>query len=165
MRAGSLIGMNDKSTSPQTATQWSEPMPDNPAPKAPPARKRKFLVIADGSEESSKALHFASLRAAHTEGAVTLLAVIGPADFQHWLGVEDIMRAEHAMVRDATSATAIAAVQASYSTKASAIIGLTTTGRTAHIASKYRAQCPFIAVTRFAPAARQMQLFRGWTWF
>lgn len=94
MRAGSLIGMNDKSTSPQTATQWSEPMPDNPAPKAPPARKRKFLVIADGSEESSKALRFASLRAAHTEGAVTLLAVIGPADFQHWLGVENLMREE-----------------------------------------------------------------------
>ncbi|MEQ8746448.1 universal stress protein [Pyruvatibacter sp.] len=69
-------------------------MPDNPAPKAPPVRKRKFLVIADGSPEASKALHFATLRAAHTDGAVTLLAVIGPADFQHWLGVENLMREE-----------------------------------------------------------------------
>ena len=65
------------------------------------------------------------------------------------------------MIRDSTAAAAIAAVQASYSTRASAIIGLTTTGKTAHIASKYRALCPFLAVTRNAQAARQMQLFRG----
>merc|ERR1719264_1108514 len=74
---------------------------------------------------------------------------------------EDLMRAEHNRKRDSTEAAAIAAVQASYSTRASAIIGLTTTGRTAHIASKYRAMCPFLAVTRHAPAARQMQLYRG----
>ena len=65
------------------------------------------------------------------------------------------------ITRDATTAAAIAAVQASYSVKASAIVGLTTTGKTAHIASKYRAHCPFLAVTRHAQAARQMQLFRG----
>merc|ERR1719414_1806435 len=74
---------------------------------------------------------------------------------------EDLMRAETNVTRDATTATAIAAVQASYLTKASAIIGLTTTGRTAHIASKYRAQCPFVAITRHERAARQMQLYRG----
>ena len=68
---------------------------------------------------------------------------------------------EHNAVHDTTSATSIAAVQASYLTRASAIIGLTTTGRTAHIASKYRAQCPFLAITRSAPAARSMQIFRG----
>ena len=77
-----------------TVTRWSPPLPDNPAPKAPPARRRKFLVIADGSPESHQALHFAALRAAHTGGVVTLLAVVGPADFQHWLGVENLMRAE-----------------------------------------------------------------------
>merc|ERR1719362_1922729 len=65
---------------------------------------------------------------------------------------EDLMRAKQHVLRDATAAASIAAVQASYSTKASAIIGLTTTGRTAHIASKYRAQCPFLAVTRNAQA-------------
>jgi len=74
---------------------------------------------------------------------------------------EDLMRAEGKVIRDSTAAAAIAAVQASYSTRASAIIGLTTTGKTAHIASKYRALCPFLAVTRNAQAARQMQLFRG----
>merc|ERR1712051_557175 len=74
---------------------------------------------------------------------------------------EELMRSDHNRKRDSTEAAAIAAVQASYSTRASAIIGLTTTGRTAHIASKYRAMCPFLAVTRHAPAARQMQLYRG----
>merc|ERR1711899_143834 len=74
---------------------------------------------------------------------------------------EDLMRTEQHILRDATAAAAIAAVQASYSTRASAIIGLTTTGKTAHLASKYRAHCPFLAVTRNAQAARQMQLYRG----
>merc|ERR1711990_1327566 len=74
---------------------------------------------------------------------------------------EDLMRTEQHILRDATAAAAIAAVQASYSTRASAIIGLTTTGKTAHLASKYRAHCPFLAVTRSAQAARQMRLYRG----
>merc|ERR1711936_997826 len=74
---------------------------------------------------------------------------------------EDIMKSEHNASHGTTSATSIAAVRASYLTRASAIIGLTTTGRTAHIASKYRAQCPFLAITRSAPAARAMQIFRG----
>merc|ERR1712213_174114 len=72
---------------------------------------------------------------------------------------DDLMRTEQHLLRDATAAAAIAAVQASYSTKASAIIGLTTTGKTAHLASKYRAHCPFLAVARNAQAARQMQLY------
>merc|ERR1711994_392684 len=74
---------------------------------------------------------------------------------------EDLMKTEQHILRDATAAAAIAAVQASYSTRASAIIGLTTPGKTAHLASKYRAHCPFLAVTRNAQAARQMQLYRG----
>jgi len=74
---------------------------------------------------------------------------------------EDLMKAENNACQGTTGATSIAAVQASYLTRASAIIGLTTTGKTAHIASKYRAQCPFLAITRSAPAARAMQIFRG----
>jgi len=77
-----------------TVTRWTPPLPDNPAPKPPPVRRRKFLVIADGSPESHQALHFAALRAAHTGGVLTILAVIEPADFQHWLGVENLMREE-----------------------------------------------------------------------
>ncbi len=56
--------------------------------------RRKFLVVVDGTPESERALHFAAKRAEHTGGGVILLAVISPADFQHWLGVENIMREE-----------------------------------------------------------------------
>ena len=55
---------------------------------------RKFLVVVDDTPESGRALHFAVRRAEHSGGRVTLLTVISPADFQHWLGVENIMREE-----------------------------------------------------------------------
>jgi nucleotide-binding universal stress UspA family protein len=59
------------------------------------AKRRKFLVIADGTPESEVAIHFASLRAKHTNGVVTLLAVLGPPDAEgQWLGVQNIMREE-----------------------------------------------------------------------
>ncbi len=58
-------------------------------------KRRKFLVVADGTAESEIAIHFASLRAKHTNGVVTLLAILGPPDTAgHWLGVQNIMREE-----------------------------------------------------------------------
>ena len=56
--------------------------------------RRKFLVIIDDTPECSRALRYAGRRAEHTGGAVVLLYVIGPTEFQHWMGVENIMRAE-----------------------------------------------------------------------
>ena len=56
--------------------------------------KRKFLVIVDESPECAKAVTFAALRVRRTGGAVALLSVIEPDQFQHWLGVEEVMRAE-----------------------------------------------------------------------
>jgi nucleotide-binding universal stress UspA family protein len=56
--------------------------------------RRKFLVIVDDSPECRLALRFASRRAARTGGGVVLLYVIEPADFQHWVAVENIMRQE-----------------------------------------------------------------------
>ena len=55
---------------------------------------RKFLVVLGDSRECLNAMRFAALRAAHTGGGVTILAVIPPDEFQHWVGVADIMRAE-----------------------------------------------------------------------
>ncbi len=55
---------------------------------------RKFLVVLDDSRECLNAMQFAAMRAAHTGGGVTILSIIPPEEFQHWIGVGDIMRAE-----------------------------------------------------------------------
>ncbi|RMD95056.1 MAG: universal stress protein [Alphaproteobacteria bacterium] len=55
---------------------------------------RKFLVVLDDSRECLNAMRFAALRAAKTGGGVQILAIIPPEEFQHWIGVGDIMREE-----------------------------------------------------------------------
>ena len=55
---------------------------------------RHFLVVVDETPESLVALRFAGLSAAHTRGRVSLLMVLEPATFQHWMGVETIMKEE-----------------------------------------------------------------------
>jgi nucleotide-binding universal stress UspA family protein len=57
-------------------------------------RERMFLVVVDKTEEMKNALRFACRRAQHTNGRVGLLYYIEPADFQHWMGVEEKMREE-----------------------------------------------------------------------
>ena len=55
---------------------------------------RKFLAILDDSQECLNAMRFAAMRAARTGGGVEVLAVIPPEEFNHWIGVSDIMRSE-----------------------------------------------------------------------
>lgn len=55
---------------------------------------RKFLVILDDSRECLNAMRFAAMRAAKTGGGVEVLSIIPPDEFNHWIGVADIMRAE-----------------------------------------------------------------------
>lgn len=55
---------------------------------------RKFLVVLDDSRECLNAMRFAAMRASHTGGGVQILSIIPPDEFQHWVGVGDIMRAE-----------------------------------------------------------------------
>ena len=61
---------------------------------SPEPQERTFLVVVDNSVELHVALRFASLRAKKTGGRVALLYVVEPADFQHWMAVEDLMREE-----------------------------------------------------------------------
>jgi nucleotide-binding universal stress UspA family protein len=55
---------------------------------------RKFLVVVDKTPEHKVALRFATRRAQHTSGRVTLMCPATPPDFQQWRGVEEIMRDE-----------------------------------------------------------------------
>ncbi len=55
---------------------------------------RKFLVVLDDSRECLNAMRFAAMRAARTGGGVEVLAVIPPEEFNHWIGVGELMREE-----------------------------------------------------------------------
>lgn len=67
---------------------------DATAEQPKPEADRVFLVVVDDSEEMRVALRFAALSARRSGGRVALLFVQDPVDFQHWLGVEAIMREE-----------------------------------------------------------------------
>jgi nucleotide-binding universal stress UspA family protein len=56
--------------------------------------RRKFIAVIDGTPECEKAVHYAGRRAKNSNGGLVLLYVIREGDFQQWLGVEQIMRAE-----------------------------------------------------------------------
>jgi nucleotide-binding universal stress UspA family protein len=55
---------------------------------------RKFLIILDDTPEMLNAMRYAAIRASKTGGGVEILAVISPEDFQHFMGVAEVMRAE-----------------------------------------------------------------------
>jgi nucleotide-binding universal stress UspA family protein len=55
---------------------------------------RKFLVVLDDSRECLNAMRFAAMRASKTGGGVQILSVIPPEEYQHWIGVGEIMRQE-----------------------------------------------------------------------
>ncbi|MBM3488499.1 MAG: universal stress protein [Alphaproteobacteria bacterium] len=68
------------------------PVANVPLPQGP--AERTFLVVVDDTPEMHVALRFAARRALRTNGRVALLYVMEPAEFRHWLGVEERMRAE-----------------------------------------------------------------------
>lgn len=63
-----------------------------PPPEA--AVRKKFLVVVDDSPECASAIYYASRRALHTGGHVSLLYVIEPQGFMHWVSVEKVMQEE-----------------------------------------------------------------------
>ncbi len=56
--------------------------------------QRVFLVVVDDTEELNVALRFAGQRARHTGGRVALFRSVEPIEFQHWMGVGELMREE-----------------------------------------------------------------------
>ena len=69
-------------------------MPGMSEASAKKSQRRSFLVVVDDTPECRVALRFARMRAQKTGGGVVLLYVIEPADFQHWMAVENLMREE-----------------------------------------------------------------------
>ena len=66
---------------------------------------RKFLIVVDETPECMNAMRFAARRAQKTGGGVTMLYVIEPDEFQHWMGVAEVVRAE---AREAAEARLVA---------------------------------------------------------
>ncbi|CAG9795107.1 unnamed protein product [Diatraea saccharalis] len=62
---------------------------------------------------------------------------------------------------DQVTGTALAAVLAAQRVLAAAIVVVTSTGNSAQVIAKYRPRCPIMAVTRYAPIARKLHLWRG----
>ncbi|MCF8709261.1 universal stress protein [Rhizorhapis sp. SPR117] len=55
---------------------------------------RIYLVVVDETKEASVALRFAARRAAKTGGAVQIVALIPPAEFVQWGGVQATIEEE-----------------------------------------------------------------------
>ena len=83
-----------------------------PAGRPTTDEERVFLVVVDDSEEMRVALRYACVRARRTGGRVALLYVIEPADFQHWMAVEEIFRQERRDEAEALLQTLATEVQA-----------------------------------------------------
>ncbi len=60
----------------------------------PSLLRNKFLAVVDDTPECLSALRYCCRRARNTGGSVVLLRVIQPADFQHWVAVQEIMQEE-----------------------------------------------------------------------
>ncbi|MCP8897279.1 universal stress protein [Shinella daejeonensis] len=75
--------------------------------------RRKFLAVIDETPECQRAVRYAGSRAKNSNGSVVLLYVIPNADFQQWLGVEEIMRAEAREEAEAVLAKAAQALRES----------------------------------------------------
>jgi nucleotide-binding universal stress UspA family protein len=77
--------------------------------------RRKFMAVIDGTPECERAVHYAGRRAKNSNGGLVLLFVIPEGDFQQWLGVEQIMRAEAMEEAEAIMAKAAQKVRESIS--------------------------------------------------
>ncbi|MCA1653916.1 MAG: universal stress protein [Sphingomicrobium sp.] len=74
---------------------------------APDAPRRTYLVVIDDSAEARVALRFAARRAAKTQGAVEVLAIVEPQDFVQWGGVQAAIEEEQRLRIEASVASAV----------------------------------------------------------
>jgi nucleotide-binding universal stress UspA family protein len=56
--------------------------------------RRKFMAVIDNTPECARAVRYAGMRAKNSGGGLVLLFVVANDDFNQWIGVGEIMRAE-----------------------------------------------------------------------
>jgi nucleotide-binding universal stress UspA family protein len=56
--------------------------------------RRKFMAVIDNTPECARAVRYAGMRAKNSGGGLVLLYVVSDVDFNQWIGVGEIMRAE-----------------------------------------------------------------------
>lgn len=69
-------------------------MSDQPDMDPAPKENLSFLCVVDESDEMANALRFACQRANNAGRRVSLLYVMQPAEFQHWMAIGERMREE-----------------------------------------------------------------------
>ena len=70
-------------------------------------QKRTYLVVIDDSDEARVALRFAARRAAKTQGAIEVLAIVAPQDFVQWGGVQAAIEEEQKLRIEATVTSSV----------------------------------------------------------
>lgn len=71
------------------------------------APRRTYLVVINDNPEARVALRFAARRAAKTNGAVEVLAIVEPQDFVQWGGVQAAIEEEQRLRIEASVASAV----------------------------------------------------------
>lgn len=80
------------------------------------------MAVIDDTPECHRAMRYAGMRAKNSSGGLVLLYVIGQSDFQHWLGVEEIMKAEAQEEAEAALAKASQSIRESIGVEPETVI-------------------------------------------
>ena len=83
--------MNDKSVA--SALESDDPN-SGALSKGVERSDRIFLCVVDNTEECRNAIYFSARRTKRAGGRLALLYIMEPAEFQHWMTVEEKMRQE-----------------------------------------------------------------------
>ena len=111
---------------------------------------RTYLVVIDETGEARAALRFAARRAARTGGAVEIVALVPPAEFVQWGGVQAAMEEEARLRAEAMVAEASGAILEEAGVKPSVSIHR---GEPVKVVSEYLKSHPDIAALVLGAAA------------